>query len=214
MKWSKLKFWKSGEWQVIQERLHDMSRRKILYNPERKNLFAAMEAVKLDDVRVVIMGQDPYPNRAIATGIAFSIPKGYKPFPPTLVNIFKEYSDDLHLPTPDDGDLTPWCEQGVLLWNSVPTCRDGLPASHREWDEWSYLTKEIIEILDQRPSMIFCLLGRFARDFAKYINNSEVIETSHPSPLGAHYGFFGSRIFTSINSKLVEYGETPINWRL
>lgn len=209
-----LAYFQSGEWQVIEERLDEQDKKLVQYNPARGDLFNGLRAIPCDQVRVCILGQDPYPKRMHATGVAFSVPGGLKPeqWPPTLVNLFREYSDDLHYPTPKNGDLTPWVKQGVLLWNVYPSCKTGHPASHH-WDEWTYLTKEITEKLDANI-VVFVMLGAIARSYSRYCVHSPVLQTSHPSPLGASKGFFGSRIFSSVNSSLCEYGETPINWRL
>lgn len=216
MEWDDLDYWQSGEWQVIEEKLDDLDKEGVLYNPDRANLFAALDAIKFDRVKVAIIGQDPYPDSKYATGIAFSIPRKCKTFPPTLLNILNEYSEDLHYPFPRVGDLTPWCERGVLLWNSFPTCQSGRPASHR-WLEWEYLTKEIVEKLNH-TGVVFVLMGVLAQNYRKYIDDrSEVIETSHPSPLSNTKGkhpFSGSRLFTTINTKLNALGESPIDWKL
>lgn len=214
MKWTQLDYWNSGEWQVVQERLNDLKKEGKTTVPERNNLFKALEETPFESVKVAIIGQDPYPNPAYATGIAFDVPVGVDPLPPSLINIFKEYQDDLHLPTPSSGSLLPWCRAGVLLWNSIPSCDAGRPASHH-WEEWSYLTKEIVERLDGQDSVVFCLLGKYANAFGSCVrSNLDIVETSHPSPLGAKWGFLGSRIFTKINNRLVDKGLTPIDWRL
>jgi uracil-DNA glycosylase len=209
MNWKELKFWDSGEWQVIKEKLNDLKKKGITYNPERKDLFRALKETPFAETRVVIMGQDPYPNHNHATGIGFDVPIGTSPLPVTLQNIFKEYQDDLYLPEPISGCLVPWCRAGVLLWNAYPSCTAGRPGSHH-WDEWTYLTKEIMERLDENGNVVFCLLGTQAAKYSMYINRSPVIITSHPSALGVKYGFKGSRIFREINRSLL----TPIDWRL
>lgn len=214
MKWTQLDYWNSGEWQVVQERLNDLKKEGKTTVPERNNLFKALEETPFESVKVAIIGQDPYPNPAYATGIAFDVPVGVDPLPPSLINIFKEYQDDLCLPTPSSGSLLPWCRAGVLLWNSIPSCDAGRPASHH-WEEYSYLTKEIVEKLDGQGSVVYCLLGKHANAFGSYVRSDlDVVETSHPSPLGAKWGFLGSRIFTKINNRLVDKGLTPIDWRL
>jgi uracil-DNA glycosylase len=216
MNWDELKYWNSGEWQVIEEKLDDLQRKRVPFNPIRKNLFAALDAVPFEDVRVMVIGQDPYPSPSMATGVAFSVPGGTKELPPTLKNIFDEYCKDLHYPYPKSGDLTKWCQQGVLLWNAYPTCEANKPGSHR-WTEWEYLTKEIVEKLDAKwegDSVVFLLLGSIARNYQRYITRCPCIVSSHPSALGARYGFIGCRCFTTINSRLCELGLKPINWRL
>jgi len=207
-KWNSLAYWRSGEWQVIRERLKDETQ----YNPARADLFASLRLVHPESCRVAIMGQDPYPRSEHCTGVAFSTPPAYRgALPPTLINIFKEYEDDLGYPAPKNGDLTPWCEQGVLLWNVYPSCRKGKPGSHH-WEEWTYLTQEIMERLDGK--VVFVLLGRVAQSFHRFSTRSPVISTSHPSPMGANHGFVGSKIFSNTNNSLVNLGQEPIDWRL
>lgn len=213
--WDDLEYWSSLPWELIQEKLDALEAKKIAYNPARENLFAALDAVPFDKVRVVIIGQDPYPAAEYATGIAFSIPRNVKVFPPTLDNIFQEYQDDLHYPKPGHGCLDKWTSQGVLLWNATPTCETGHPCSHRSWDEWSYLTIEIVQKLSERKGIVFVLLGGNAHRLVPFIElENEIIQTSHPSPLGASRTkspFLGSRIFSTINAKLKN---NPIDWRL
>lgn len=211
-----LKFWKSGEYQVIKEKLHDLREPRSgrdLYCPGHTNLFRELSLLRPEQVRVVIVGQDPYPDPVLACGVAFSIPSHIKSFPGSLVNIFKEYSSDLDYPTPKCGDLTKWSEEGILLWNAFPTTAIGRPAAHR-WCEYESLTTEIIRYLDdQKP--VFVFLGRLAQAFAGECSEPErTICTSHPSPLGANKGFLGSKIFSRINSILADLGKQPINWRL
>lgn len=217
--WDDMNFWDTGEWQALEERLEDRRRAGVIDNPNKENLFAALDITEFQDVRVVFAGQDPYPEHRLATGLAFSIPKGIRKFPPSLDNIFAELSRDLHTgETPKSGDLSKWAKQGVLLWNVIPTCEDGKSMSHAGWDEWQFLTKEIFERLSERR-IVFALIGSVAREYAKYINQeaSAVIEVSHPSPRGQKFGrhpFVGSRIFTTINDKLNEKGLKVIDWRL
>lgn len=210
-----LAYFQTGEWQVISERLDDYDQSMVQYNPPRSHLFAALVACPCERVRVVILGQDPYPNRMHCTGIAFSCPGRVKPIPHSLENIFKEYEADLHYPTPKNGDLTPWVKQGVLLWNVYPSCLMGKPGSHH-WDEWTYLTKEIVEKLDAKGNVVFCALGSVARSFTGNLTNpnSRLVTTSHPSPLGFNKGFKGSRIFSTINFYLCSLDQPTIEWRL
>lgn len=210
-----LAYFQTGEWQVIEERLDEQDEKLVQYNPARADLFNGLRAVPFDQVRVCIMGQDPYPKRMHATGVAFSIPRRLtsEDFPPTLVNIFNEYQSDLHYPAPKTGDLTPWVKQGVLLWNVYPSCQTGKPASHH-WNEWTYLTKEIVEKLDAKGNVVFVLLGAISRAYSSYITVCPCITTSHPSPLGVRSGFIGSRIFTGVNQSLCSLKQTPIDWRL
>jgi uracil-DNA glycosylase len=211
-----LKFWKTGEWQTIKEKLHecrDDHTFRDLYCPGRFNLFRELSLLRPEQVKVVIVGQDPYPDPVLACGIAFSIPGYINAFPGSLVNIFKEYSDDLDFDTPKSGDLTGWLREGVLLWNAFPTCAIGRPGSHH-WCEYEAITKEILGTVDgQKPVFIF--LGRVAQAYqGECSERQRCISTSHPSPLGAHKGFLGSRIFSRANDILINIGKEPINWRL
>lgn len=217
MKWKELKFWEIGEWQVLQERLADILVAGQNYCPGKKNLFRAMTLVPFDLVKVAIIGQDPYPDPDLATGVAFSIPDD-RTLPPTLQCIFKEYDNDLHYGTPKSGNLEKWCKEGVFLWNAIPTCEAWKSLSHEtgEWEHWKLLTTEIIQELDNKE-IIFVLLGGRARDYAKLIKKSPVIEAAHPSPrasLKAKAPFLGSRIFSKVNDLLTEEGLKPIDWRL
>jgi len=222
--WKDLVWWQSGEKQVVDERLADWKKKRIEYHPAKQDIYAALDATPYDQVRVCIVGQDPYPggpppwlsttSARYATGLAFSIPKDIPQsnWPPTLTNIFQEYTADLHYPTPKHGDLSWWARNGVLMWNMYPTCESGKAGSHH-WDEYTYLTKEIVLELDKKP-IVFILLGQHARSLTKWITNSKVVETSHPSPLGVTKGFKGSRIFTTTNAHLCDLGLPTIPWRL
>lgn len=216
--WDDFDFWQSGEWQKIQEDLDDLDRKRISYNPKREDIFAALDAVSYPSVRVAIIGQDPYPDARFCTGKAFSIPATETDIPASLATIFQEYQTDLHLPLPSTGDLEPWIKQGVLMWNCVPTCYTGKAGSHRDWNEWEYLTDEIVKRLSERP-IVFVFVGSIAAKFDRNIqptSPSKVLYVAHPSPLArnAKSPFRGSRIFSTINAKLCELEETPINWRL
>ena len=216
--WDQMAFWETGEWQVVQENLEDLQRKKVPFNPDRENLFAALDATPFDKCKVMWCGQDPYPSSLYATGLAFSIPKMIKTFPVTLQIIFEEYQKDLGLPSPRCGDLSPWADQGILLWNVIPSCLAGKSLSH-DWIEWRYLTNEIIEKLAAK-GIVFVFSGNVAQEFyhlVKNATNCRVIKTSHPSPRGVQFGknpFIGSRIFSTINSKLNELKLGSIEWRL
>jgi len=180
-----LKFWDSGEWQVCKERLRDLEIANGRWNPGGiLALTSPLRNLAPQDVKVVIIGQDPYPDPRYATGTAFSIPASFPSgeYPITLRQIFMEYAKDLRYPTPTSGDLSKWTNQGVLLWNAIPTCEAGKSLSH-DWDEYSYLTKEIIQRLAERPT-VFCLLGSVARRYLESIpvDTCPTICTSHPSP--------------------------------
>lgn len=217
MTWDDMVFWQSGEWQKIQENLDDLEEKGIAYNPQREDMFAALDLVPLADARVALIGQDPYPNSKFATGIAFSIPKGLRKFPQTLINIYTEYCKDLSCDCPKTGNLEKWCDQGVLLWNAYPTTLDGVPGAHNGWTEWDWLTKEIVEQLSKKePKCVIVFIGSVARRFVKFIDKAKTnyIEVGHPSTRGnlrATNPFIGSRLFSTINSKVVG---AKIDWRL
>jgi uracil-DNA glycosylase len=217
--WSDLTWWNCGERQVVEEKLHDFERSGIVCNPKQGALYRALSLAPLRETRVAIIGQDPYPSHEMATGVAFSIPKDVEPsrYPQTLRIILNEYHSDLHHEFPRHGDLTRWAKQGVLLWNAIPSCSAGHSLSH-DWDEWSYLTREIIERLSEK-GIVFAFLGTVAGRFNHGIDpeKNRVITCSHPSPRGNKFGkipFTGSRLFSTINAKLVEIQQEPINWEL
>ncbi len=216
----KLKYWTTGEWQVVNERLHDMEKSHEVYNPSRRNLFKALQTLKPEDCKVAIIGQDPYPQPRFATGYAFSIPDGVEEadYPPTLNTIFKEYKSDLHYELPSSGNLERWRDRGVLLWNAIPSCQANRSLSH-DWDEWSYLTREVITKLSDMGGVVFAFLGSVARRYIEDVDLSKnsIVVTSHPSPRGSinsRNPFLGSRIFTTINDKIADLGGQPIDWRL
>lgn len=217
--WNKLDFWQSGEWDVVTERLQELDRLKVRYCPQRSLLTAALKAAKFEEVKVAIIGQDPYPNTVHATGIAFAIPSELTAvdFPPTLRNIFIELKEDQKVGYPISGDLSKWTDQGVLLWNVYPTCEAGKPASHR-WPEYELLTQEIIRRLSEKY-VVLCFLGSVAQKMLPFATglNAVTFCTSHPSPRGslnARVPFRGSRIFSTINLLLRNQGQEPINWKL
>lgn len=221
MTWDELEYWRSPEWRIIQEKLDDLDQRGVILCPRRENLFAALDCVDLEQVRVVIMGQDPYPDIVDATGIAFSIPPGIRELPYTLGIIMREYQNDLHYSIPTSGDLTRWAKEGVLLWNAIPSTEQGKSLAHYGWREWQPLTTELVQVLD-RQGVVFAFLGSIARDYAQFAQsgNSKVIQLAHPA--AERYGrgkskrnlFSDSRFFTTINDNLVSLGKTPINWKL
>lgn len=221
--WPQLKFWQSGEWQVVQERLDDFEKDGKLFNPRRELLFAALDATPFPKVKVVICGQDPYPDWFMASGVAFSIPNGTIPkgqqLPPTLDTIYEEYCSDLHYPRPGGTSLMAWADRGVLLWNAIPTCATGKSLSH-DWPEWHELTREIVERLSDAHDIVFVFMGQIAQRFTKYVDekHNTVLRTCHPSPrahLFSHAPFLGSRIFSTINSKLVQdHRKDPVDWSL
>jgi uracil-DNA glycosylase len=190
------------------------ARRYVLY-PPRPEIFQALELTSYRAVKVVIVGQDPYPGEGQAHGLAFSVRPGVKP-PASLRNIFTELHDDLGVSIPGHGCLTAWAAQGVLLLNAVLTVRHGLPNSHRGIG-WEHFTNRVIrQVSAKRKRVVFVLWGAFARRKAPLIDASRhaIIDGVHPSPLSARHGFFGSRPFSRINTALAEAGRGPIDWRL
>lgn len=168
-----------------------------------------------DDVRVLIVGQDPYPTPGHAVGLSFSVAPQVRPLPRSLVNIFTEYSSDLGYPAPTNGDLSVWADRGVLLLNRVLTVGPGQPASHRG-KGWEAVTAQAIDALVARPNRRFVaiLWGRDAASLQPRLGDTPTITSAHPSPLSASRGFFGSRPFSRANQLLVSVGEEPIDWRL
>lgn len=185
-----------------------------IYPPKGK-VFTAFDVVPFDKVRVVILGQDPYPSPRHAHGMAFSVPPGVKP-PKSLLNIYRELQSDLDISPAGHGYLMPWAEQGVFLLNRVLTVRKGEPGSHRG-KGWEAMTTRVIKLLSARERrIVFILWGKDAQKFAPMIKTSEhrVLVAPHPSPLSAHQGFFGSKPFSQTNDALVKKGLAPIDWDL
>jgi uracil-DNA glycosylase len=187
------------------------------YLPAGPNVLRAF-TFPFDKVRVLIVGQDPYPTPGHAVGLSFSVGADVRPLPRSLDNIFAEYRSDLGYPRPSGGDLTPWAQRGVLLLNRVLTVRPGNPASHRG-KGWETVTERAIRALGARSQpMVAVLWGRDAGTLKPMLadGNAQVktIESVHPSPLSAQRGFFGSRPFSRANALLAEMGAEPIDWRL
>lgn len=181
--------------------------------PPKDYIFNALKLTSFKDVKVVIMGQDPYHGEHEAHGLSFSVQKGVK-IPPSLQNIYKELQDDLKIPPKDNGDLTNWALQGVLLLNSVLTVEKDKAASHRGLG-WEAMTDYIIKVLNTKNEpVVFILWGNFAKAKAKLITNPNhyIIKSPHPSPLSAYSGFFGSKPFSKTNEYLKKMGITPIDW--
>jgi uracil-DNA glycosylase len=168
----------------------------------------------LGDVRVLIVGQDPYPTPGHPVGLSFSVAPEVRRLPPSLGNIFREYTADLGYPRPASGDLTPWTERGVLLLNRVLTVAPGQPGSHRG-KGWEEVTEQAIRVLAARPEPLAAILwGRDARNLAPLLDGVPLIESAHPSPNSADRGFFGSRPFSRVNALLESRGAQPIDWKL
>jgi uracil-DNA glycosylase len=183
------------------------------YLPAGKNVLRAFTQ-PFQEVRVLILGQDPYPTPGHAVGLSFSVPPSLRRLPPSLLNIFREYSTDLGYPTPASGDLTPWTERGVLLLNRVLTVQPGRPGSHRGRG-WEQVTEQAIRALAARGTPLVAILwGRDARSLAPLLAGVPLVESAHPSPNSADRGFFGSRPFTRANHLLEGQGAPHIDWKL
>lgn len=181
--------------------------------PPREKIFRALELVEPNNVKVVIIGQDPYHGEGQACGLAFSVASGVK-LPPSLVNIFKEVKSDVGAPIPISGDLGRWAEQGVLLLNTTLTVEKGEPASHKKMG-WQRVTKQIIDTLAaERSGIVYILWGSHAHKIGAKIDTSQnlVIKEVHPSPLSSYRGFFGSRPFSATNKYLTSNGKKEIQW--
>jgi uracil-DNA glycosylase len=183
------------------------------YLPAGGHVLRAFEQ-PLDRVRVLIVGQDPYPTPGHPVGLSFCVAPDIRPIPRSLDNIYRELQSDLGVPAPTSGDLTPWAERGVLLLNRVLTVRPGAAGSHRG-KGWEDVTACAIRALVARGGPLVAILwGRDARNLAPHLGATPVVESAHPSPLSAHSGFFGSRPFSRTNTLLVQQGAEPIDWSL
>jgi uracil-DNA glycosylase len=181
--------------------------------PPKKDIFNAFSYTPFDDVRVVVLGQDPYHGPNQAHGLCFSVQHGIRP-PPSLQNIFKELNQDLGLPIPSHGELTHWAKQGVLLLNTVLTVRAHAANSHRN-QGWEQFTDRVITVLNERrEGLVFVLWGAAAGKKALMIDATKhlILRAPHPSPLSSYRGFFGCGHFSQINAHLVSRGQTPIDW--
>jgi len=190
----------------------EYQKKKTIY-PESKNFFQALDLVDVKDVKVVILGQDPYHGPGQAHGLSFSVQEGVA-FPPSLRNIFKELESDLKIKAPAHGDLTKWAKQGVLLLNSVLSVEAGQAASH-QGKGWEKFTDKIIEVVNREcPHVVFVLWGAYAQKKAAFVDRSKhlVLESVHPSPLSSHRGFFGSKPFSQANKWLKEKGLGEVQW--
>ncbi len=168
----------------------------------------------LADVRVLIVGQDPYPTPGHPIGLSFAVDRDVRPLPRSLGNIYQELEADLGIPRAAHGDLSPWSDQGVMLLNRVLTVAPGAPASHRGWG-WEKVTEHAIRTLVAREQPLVAILwGRDAGSLTSLLGATPVVASAHPSPLSASRGFFGSRPFSRVNELLVQAGGTPVDWRL
>ncbi len=183
------------------------------YLPAGENVLRAFKQ-PLDDIRVLIVGQDPYPTLGNAVGLSFSVAPDVRKIPASLINIFKEYMADLELPKPSNGDLTPWTERGVMLLNRVLTTAPGKPGAHRG-KGWEQVTDQAIRALVARDKPLVSILwGRDAQSLKPLLGNYPCVESAHPSPMSADRGFFGSRPFSRTNELLDKQGAEPVDWTL
>ncbi|MEH1923268.1 uracil-DNA glycosylase [Nostoc sp.] len=183
--------------------------------PAKEETFSAFELTPYDQVKVVLLGQDPYHNENQAHGLCFSVRPGVKP-PPSLGNIFKELKQDIGFETPNNGYLVTWAKQGILMLNTVLSVRAGMANSHKN-KGWETFTDVVISKISQKPApVIFVLWGKDAQKKLKLIdtNKNIIIQSAHSSPLSAHNGFFCSKPFSAINSALISYGQSEINWQI
>jgi len=187
---------------------------KTIY-PQKHGIFHALHVTPFDEVKVVILGQDPYHGEGQAHGLCFSVPKGVR-VPPSLKNIYKEIGEDLGFEAPNHGCLESWAKQGVLLLNSVLTVEQSKAASHQK-KGWEKFTDKVISLInDEKEHVVFILWGAYAQKKGAFIDASKhlVIHGLHPSPLSAHRGFFGQHYFSKTNTYLEECGQKPIDWSL
>ena len=216
---------KSWEKIINQEfnKIHIKKLNKFLINEKKKHtifpkdtqIFNAFKKTSFNNLKVVIIGQDPYHKVGQANGLAFSVSK-FIPLPPTLKNIFKELNNDLNINNYENGDLTKWAKQGVLLLNSILTVRENEASSHR-YKGWEKFTDNIISTISKnKKNIIFLLWGKFAQEKEKLIDSSKhhILMSSHPSPLSAHISFFGCKHFSKCNIILEKLDKSIINWEI
>ena len=183
------------------------------YLPSGDNVLRAFRQ-PIDHVRVLIVGQDPYPTPGHPVGLSFSVDQAVRPLPRSLANIYRELVDDVDVPIPTSGDLSPWADRGVLLLNRVLTVSPGKPGSHRG-KGWEQVTEHAISALVQRDQPLVAVLwGRDAQTLTPLLGSTPIVASVHPSPLSAHGGFFGSKPFSRVNEHLVSLGAAPIDWAL
>ncbi|WP_419909205.1 uracil-DNA glycosylase [Candidatus Poriferisodalis sp.] len=201
-------------WPILQQFVADERAQGAVY-PPHDQVFAALHLTPYAEVKVLILGQDPYHGPRQAHGLCFSVPHGIQQ-PPSLQNIFAELRDDLGIEPPSHGNLEGWARQGVLLLNAFLTVRARQAASHRSAG-WETFTDEVIRAVSAKPErVVFILWGAFARRKKSLVDLTRhvVIESAHPSPLSAHSGFFGSKPFSRANAALAAAGRQPVDWRL
>ena len=206
--------WSSNGFKKFISLINNEYKNKIIF-PEKSNVFNALKLTPYKNVKVVIVGQDPYHGVGEAHGLSFSVQKGIK-IPPSLKNIYQELESDLGIKPAEYGDLTKWAQEGVLLLNAVLTVEKDKPASH-QGKGWERLTDFIIKKLNEKEEpIVFILWGNFARSKKVFITNKKhlIIESTHPSPFSARNGFFGSKPFSKTNNFLLKNNIKPIDWQL
>lgn len=210
--WYDLEFFHSDKFKKITTFLEEEEERGLTILPDKKDILNAFYYTPFEQVKCVILGQDPYPTRGHAHGLAFSVREGVKPLPKSLINIFRELNDDVGS-EPDSGNLTRWAEEGVLLLNTSLTVREGTPGSHSGIG-WATLTRDVVRLLNERRNIAYILWGRHAQEFGMFIDQTKhhMIKSPHPSPLSASRGFFGSRPFSRTNEYLTKHNIEPIKW--
>lgn len=213
--WLRLKFFKY-HWPQVLSNIQNYNGVTI---PHRKHLFKALKLTRPEDVKVVILGQEPYTTNGWSDGLAFSVHPHVYPYPKTLDNIFAEYTSDLGFRRPKTGSLEPWANNGVLLLNSILTVGEGRKLSHAGFG-WEKLTYECLRFLSDRGGCVFLLWGKRAQSYSKLVatglkaSTNLVLPVAHPSPMSARQGFFGSRPFSRANEFLEKIGREKVNWRL
>lgn len=202
--------WNSPNFNKFYKGVLNLYDKETIY-PPREDIFNALKLTPYKDVKVVIVGQDPYHGEGEAMGLSFSVHKDIK-IPPSLKNIYKELYDDLGVPIRTTGDLSHWAEQGVLLLNSTLTVVKDTPNSHSNIG-WQQFTDDVISLIDKnRNDVVFILWGNYARSKKALIKNNYIIESAHPSPFSARNGFFGSKPFSKTNAYLKSKGLEEIKW--
>ncbi len=206
--------WDSEGFHKFYDNVLDMYKTKPIF-PSQNNIFNALKLTPYENVKVVIIGQDPYFNPGKADGLSFSVPNDF-PLPPSLQNIYKELETDLNIKPFKSGNLTKWAKEGVLLLNAILTVEKDKPASHKNIG-WELLTDYIIKLINQKEEpVVFILWGNFARAKKVFVTNKKhlIIESTHPSPFACHNGFFGSKPFSKTNAFLIKNHLNPIDWDL
>ena len=206
--------WESEGFHKFMNKVKEEYRTHTCY-PAYENIFNALKSTPYSNVKIVILGQDPYHGVNQAEGLSFSVKTGIQK-PPSLQNIFKELESDLGYKVPQTGSLVPWTKEGVLLLNTVLTVEANKPASHKDLG-WEIFTDEVIKKINEKTTpVVFILWGNFARNKKKLITNPihYIIESPHPSPFSAYSGFFGSKPFSKTNNFLISKGINPINWEI